>query len=101
MVKFKQLLGAILFMVFTTTVVDAHALSHLFEDEIASVLDCDVCDEFTISFQEDFQFIAPHKHKILKIIDINIDNNSVKNYIPPAQTSQFPGKYYNKPPPLT
>jgi len=100
-VKFKQLLGAILFMVFTTTVVDAHALSHLFDGNLVSIQDCDVCEEFTLTAEEDYQFNSPTSFEIYFTTLMILDGESLVTYSSLTPSAQFPGKYYNKPPPLT
>lgn len=99
--KFKQLLGVFLFMVFTTTVVDAHALSHLVDGNLVSIQDCDVCEEFTLTIEENFHFNSPTNIEIDFTTLIILDKNSVVSYTSLTPHSQFPGKYYNKPPPLT
>lgn len=86
-------------MVLTTSVVNTHALSHLFDDDISSVEQCETCDEFIVTHSNDVQFISP-------IFDVDIQNSFEYLTIAPGIIDisltiilMPSGEYYNKPPP--
>ena len=89
-----------LFMIFTTTVVNAHALSHLFEGNNSSIEHCQTCDEYVSSSQEDYNFSLPviqePEFEYLKV-DIEV---SISTYLECPVIIKKSGKYYNKPPPF-
>lgn len=87
-------------MVFTTTVVNTHALSHLFDNDFSSVEHCNTCDDYVLSTQDHIFIISPD----LDVFKIKIVEISVKSAITFSKNIPSPtyhkGKYYNKPPPL-
>lgn len=89
-----------LFMIFTTSVVNAHALSHLFDGNNSTIEHCKTCDEYVLTHQNDVDFIAPtlqeftfHSFETKVLI-------SVSNYSARRSLFRKSGKYYNKPPPF-
>lgn len=96
----KQLLSLVLFMVLTTTVVNAHALSHLFDGDNSAIEQCKTCDEYVLTSYEDINFIAPSlpeltfstfETKVSTLVSFHIESLSI---------IRKSGKYYNKPPPF-
>lgn len=98
--NFKQLLSLVLFMVMTTTVVNAHALSHLFDEDSSAIEHCKTCDEYTLTSQDDIYFTPSDLEQFqFQAIEIEIESYILATKEIPIIT--FPsGKYYNKPPPL-
>ena|GEM_PF-892367 len=97
--KFKQIISICLLMLLTTSVVNAHALSHLFDDDISSVEQCDTCDEFIVTHSNNVLFTPP-------ILDVDIPNSfeylTLKSDIIDISLTIIlrpSGEYYNKPPP--
>lgn len=87
-------------MVLTTTVVNAHALSHLFDDDVSNIEHCKVCDEYVLSSQDDISFTINNVQEfVTQFIDIRIHSLIEVTKVFPVIT--YPtGKYYNKPPPF-
>lgn len=86
-------------MVISTSVVDAHALSHLFDDDISSEEQCETCDDFIVTHSNNVQFISP-------ILNADIQNSFEYQTITPSIIDisltiilMPSGEYYNKPPP--
>lgn len=98
--KFKQILSLVLFMLLTTTVVNAHALSHLFDDDVSNIEHCKICDEYVLTSHDDISFTVDHLEEFnIQVNEIRIESSVqiIKDF--PVIT--FPtGKYYNKPPPF-
>jgi len=95
----KQILSLLLIMILTTSVVNTHALSHLFDDDVSSAEQCELCDEFIAAHSDDFQFSSP-------ILYVDIQNSfdyltSTPSIIDISLTVILmpSGEYYNKPPP--
>ncbi len=87
-------------MIFTTTVVNAHALSHLFENDFSSIEHCDTCDEYVLSTQDDVYFVSPNlKVSNTQIVEL-LENTSISFFKGIPVISYHTGKYYNKPPPF-
>lgn len=97
--KFKQLLSVTLFMIFTTSVVNTHALSHLFENDFSSIEHCSTCDEYVLSTKDDLQFYSPQIQTQEFTLNEIIVEPSVSIYNQVAVKIHPLGKYYNKPPP--
>jgi hypothetical protein len=87
-------------MVFATSVVNTHSLSHLFEDDLSSIEHCNTCDEFVLSVKDDLLFISPEIPTHDFIGHQNINEAPTLIYIHVAPKRHRPGKYYNKPPPF-
>ena len=86
-------------MTLTTTVVNAHALSHLFEDEISAVELCDTCEEFTLTTND--VIIIPAQ-ETLDLFQKPIVDSRLSPFFffeSPALTLNY-GQYFNKPPPF-
>lgn len=88
-------------MVFTTTVVNAHALSHLFDNEDFSAVElCKTCDEYVLTNQEDIHFITPTLPELtFQGFDSQIESTVSVYKVYPKRVHKS-GKYYNKPPPF-
>lgn len=100
MLNFKQILSLLLFTVFTTSVVNAHALSHLFESDTSSVEQCNTCDEYVLNTQKDVTFITPHLQEFsFLIVEIKLESSVSFDLTSPI-VSPRSGKYFNKPPPF-
>jgi hypothetical protein len=86
-------------MVLTISVVNTHAISHLFDDDISSVEECETCDEFIVSHSNGVEFISPSLSSDIQnsygylIITPSIIDISLTIILMPS------GEYYNKPPP--
>lgn len=98
--NFKQILSLLLFMVFTTTVVNAHALSHLFEEDNSAIEHCKTCDEYVLTSHEDFSFIAPSFPELTFYTFEAKVETSVSFHLECLFIIRKSGKYYNKPPPF-
>jgi hypothetical protein len=86
-------------MTLTTSVVNAHALSHLFDDDLSSIEVCDSCDECLISSNDVY---------IASMFSYEDMTSALPPYLDlfiPSYT-QVPvlilksGQYFNKPPPF-
>lgn len=86
-------------MTLTTTVVNAHALSHLFDGESPSIEQCQTCDEYVVSNHDKVSFTSP------VIEDFTFSSFEFKTQSNPTLPLEFhilvnkPEKYFNKPPP--
>ena len=98
--NFKQIIGAFLFLIFTTTVVDAHALSHLFDGDSVSVQDCNSCDEFTLATKESLYYFSTEVFELNDFYLLNVKIDFPINYVPQTKFKLLFGQYYNKPPPF-
>jgi hypothetical protein len=86
-------------MVFTTSVVNTHALSHLLDDDLSSAEQCELCDEFIAAHSDDFQFGSPILHvDIQKSFDYLASTPSIID-VSLTVILMPSGEYYNKPPP--
>ena len=86
-------------MIFTTTVVNAHALSHLFDNDLNSIEVCDTCDECTISTSE--VYILPATVTTVQTSHfITCQKHSTFNLTPAPELNSNFGQYFNKPPPF-
>ncbi len=87
-------------MLLTSTFVNTHALSHLFDqDEVSDIENCEFCDEYVVNHKQDFDFdFTPTYPKfeiteISKTVTLQFISTSV------LFNSKPKGKFYNKPPP--
>lgn len=89
-----------LFLTLTTSLVNAHGLSHLFDGDSSSIEHCTTCDEFVLSHHDKISFTAP------VFDEFKFHTFEIKTEITPSQFSGLPdlvhkpGKYFNKPPPF-
>jgi len=90
----------VLFMVLTTTVVNAHALSHLFDDDVSNIEHCKICDEYVLTSQDNISFAVNNVEEfVTPFIEIRIES-SVESTRDILVITYPSGKYYNKPPPF-
>lgn len=96
----KQIISLFLFITLTTTIVNAHALSHLFDGDSNAIEHCKTCDEYVMTSQDDINFTIHHLEEFtFQVIEIRIESSFKATKDIPVVT--YPtGKYYNKPPPL-
>lgn len=87
-------------MVLTTTVVNVHALSHLFDGDNSGIEHCKTCDEYVLTSQNDINFITPVLHDFKFSTFETKVLTSVLNYTEILFLIRKSGKYYNKPPPF-
>ena len=95
----KQLLSFALLLLLSTTAVNAHALSHLFDGDTSNIEHCQTCDEFTTSTSEELSYTTPEFITYHHII--NVDEIKVKSItdISISVVCISVGQYFNKPPP--
>lgn len=88
-------------MLLTSTFVNAHALSHLFDqDDVSDIENCEFCDEYVVNHQKDLNF-----HFNSTEFDISLVEIPKTEAIQLVSTSILlnakpQGKFYNKPPPF-
>lgn len=88
-------------MVFTTTVVNAHALSHLFDSSVTSIKDCKTCDDYVLNNHKDLNFDTPPLYEQITHTPLHHSSESlISSYIAFPRALRKTGKYYNKPPPF-
>ena len=99
MLNIKQIISLFLFMVIATTVVNAHAISHLFDDDLTSIEVCDTCDECTISNHD--VFVAGESTFVEKSLATSVcrEHTSFSLILAPVLNLNS-GQYFNKPPPF-
>ena len=86
-------------MTLTTTVVNAHALSHLFDGESPSIEHCQTCDEYVVSNQDKVSFTSPVIEDFtFSSFEFKTQSNSTLSLEFPILVNK-PEKYFNKPPP--
>ncbi len=87
-------------MVLTTTVVNTHALSHLFDVDNSTIEQCKTCDEYILTSHQDFNFISPAFQEIsFHTIETKVEILASFHLECPSLIRKS-GKYYNKPPPF-
>lgn len=88
-------------MVFTTTVVNAHALSHLFDGESSAIEHCKTCDEYISgNNNEDFSFTTPaHPELAFPKVEVTV-KTLISVYFDNPPLIQKSGQFFNKPPPF-
>ncbi|WP_019038680.1 hypothetical protein [Psychroflexus tropicus] len=99
MLNIKQIISLVLFMIITTTVVNAHALSHLFDDDLNSIEVCDTCDEFTISNHDVFVVGESTFIEQSQLTSVFREHTTF-NLISAPVLNLNSGQYFNKPPPF-
>lgn len=87
-------------MVLTTTVVNAHALSHLFDGDNSAIEQCKTCDEYVLTNQNDVNFITPTHDEITFHTFETKAKTLVAFHLECPFIFRKSGKYYNKPPPF-